>query len=1049
MSLFAIIKTIMRIRASIVFLLLLFLCSPIIKADPTQQGITISGTISDKDGPVIGANVSVKGSTVGTMTDEKGKYSLTVPSDGSLEIFFVGYKKVIIPVKNRKLIDVTLEEDTQLINEVVVVGYGTQRKATLTGAVSSLKGSEIVVTKNENIQNMLTGKIAGVRVTQGSAEPGAFKNTFDIRGMGTPLIVIDGIPRTMSEFQRLNPEDIEDMSVLKDASAAIYGVRSANGVVLVTTKKGEKNSKPQLSYSGNMTWSVPSGFFGPMNAVQYMTRQNEGTMKNPNQAQQTWAYPQDQMQPYIDGTKTGANWYNYLFRGYTPETQHNLSISGGNDRTHYYVSGGYFYENSFFKTDDRNYKKFNVLSNLSTKITNDLTFDMHFSVIADEANQPNQSAYWTIRDFWRMNPLVGPYADAAGTMYNNAVTEGENPYSFIHSDLIGWQKNQNRWFEGNSSLKWDIPYVKGLSVRGLFSYNYYVDNYTQYKKQYYQYLYDATSDTYTRYTISAPSQVNRMNKIQDVMMWQGMVNYDRTFGLHKVNATVVWESQMRGGDNFSAQRNLSLPIPYLLAGSVDGQIGNMSAAQGDLYKYSNNGLVGKLGYAFAEKYLLDAAFRYDGSSRFAPGRQWGFFPTVSAAWRISEEKFIKESSLSFINQLKLRGSYGVTGDDSSLQYQYVSGYNFPTPTDASGRQFVGGYVINNSFVASVDNRGIPNSDITWYTSKMFDVGADFEGWNGLFGFTLDYFNRDRDGLLATANGGIPTVVGAALPQQNINSDRTFGLELTLTHRHKIQDFIYQLSLMGSVTRVENRYVAIAPQGSSWDNWMNNPNNRMIGNVMGYGVMGYYTSWNQIWNSPMYADRTQLIGNLEYQDWNGDGVIDGHDYHPIGYNSAPWVNFGLNFNGTYKRFDLNFLFQGSALGSILYGEQTRGDSQTLTIMLDRYHPVDPSADPYNPATQWISGHWPYGDPRTMNFNNATNPNSFLLQNDTYLRLKSIELGYTLPDFKGCKLRLYVNAYNLLTFTGVKFVDPEHPSVGTDYGYEYPLNKTYSVGLSLKF
>jgi len=1021
--------------------------------DVSQQNPQkVTGTITDSKGEaLIGVDIVVSGSKQGVVTDENGKYEITVPSDGSLEISFIGYKKMTIPVKSRKTIDITLDEDTQLINEVVVVGYGMQRKATLTGAVSSLKGSEIAVTKNENVQNMLTGKVAGVRVTQRSAEPGAFNNSFDIRGMGTPLIVIDGIPRTMSEFQRLNPEDIQDLSVLKDASAAVYGVRSANGVVLVTTKKGEKGSKPQLSYSGTMTWQVPSGFFGPMNAVDFMTKANEGSMRNPNREQQVWTYSKDQMQPYIDGTQTGANWYDTVFRGYTPETQHNLSISGGNDRTNYYISAGYFYQNSFFKTDDRNYKKYNVLSNLSTKITKDLTFDMHLSVIADESDQPNQSSFWTIRDFWRMSPLIGPYADAAGTMYNHAVTEGENPFSFIHSDLIGWQKNQNRWFQGNGALKWDIPYIKGLSVRGMFSYNYYINNYTQYKKQYYQYMYNSASDTYTRYTVSAPSSVTRSNKLQGVMLWQGRVDYDRTFGLHKVNATVAWESQMSDGDNFNASRNLVLQIPYLLGGSADGQIGNMSAGQGDLYKRSNNGLIGKVGYSFADKYLLDAAFRYDGSSMFAPGHQWGFFPTVSAAWRISEEKFIKESGLSFINQLKLRGSYGVTGDDSSLQYQFVSGYNFPTASDP--RNFTGGYVINGNFVASVNNMGIPNTDITWYTAKMFDVGADFEGWNGLFGFTVDYFNRNRDGLLATRNGGIPTVVGAALPQENINSDRTFGLELTLTHRHKIQDFIYQLSLMGSVTRVQDRYIESAPQGSSWDNWQNNMNNRMVGTIKGLGYLGHYTSWNQIWNSPMYVDRTALIGSYEYQDWNGDGVIDGHDYHPIGYNQNPWINYSLNFDGTYKRFDLTFQFQGAALGSLLHGEQTRGDSNTLTIMLDRYHPVDPTADPYNPATQWVSGYWAYGDARSTNFNNTTNPNGLVLTDDTYLRLKNLTLGYTLPQFKGCNLRIYVSAYNLLTFSKLKDVDPEHPDYTygstTTYGYEYPLNRTYSVGLTLKF
>jgi TonB-linked SusC/RagA family outer membrane protein len=626
-----------------------------LKADISQQKpLTVTGIVRDNTGESLaGVSVVVSGSTVGTATELDGKYRIDVPSDGSLTISYIGFKKVVIPVKNRTEIDVMLEEDAQQIGEVVVVGYGTQQKVSLTGAVSAVKSAEIVVTKNENVQNMLTGKIAGVRVTQKTAEPGAFNNSFDIHGMGTPLIVIDGVPRTMEEFQRLNPEDIENLSVLKDASAAIYSVRSANGMVLITTKKGSKDSKLQISYSGTMTFQFVSGMPKPTDAISYMTTENERNMHN--LYDQKWIYSESEFEAYRNETKKNYDWYDYVFKNYASESQHNLSITGGNDRTNYYVGMGYLYQNSFFNTDDRKYDKYNVLSNLSTKIANDVTFDLHLSAIMDQRDQPNQSAIWTIRDYWRMNPLIGPYADEAETMYNHAVTEGENPVSFIHSDLIGWEKDQKKRIEGMASLKYDVPWVEGLSAKGMFSYNYNVTDFARHKKEYYQYRYDQASDSYQRYSVSSPSQLYRETKMKTVMLWQFLLNYDRAFGLHKVNGTLVWESQIRNGDNFNAQRNLILDIPYLLGGSADGQIGNMSTSGSDLYKEANNGLAGKFNYAFVNRYLFEAQFRYDGSSKFAPGYQWGFFPAVLAGWRISEETFIKDSGLSFIEQLKLRG----------------------------------------------------------------------------------------------------------------------------------------------------------------------------------------------------------------------------------------------------------------------------------------------------------------------------------------------------------------------------------------------------------
>ncbi len=1016
--------------------------------DIPQNGV--SGMVTTRTGePIPGVTVLVKGTSNGTVTDIDGNYSLTNLSNDAVLVFsFVGMKTQELPVEGKSSLSVVMEEDAIGIEEVVAVGYGIQKKATLTGAVAAVKGDEIVATKNENAQNMLTGKVSGVRVTQRTAEPGSFRTNLDIRAMGTPLVIIDGIPRTEQDFQRLDPNDIDNISVLKDASAAIYGVRAANGVVLVTTKKGT-NKKLQMNYSGSFTWQVPSGLPATVNVPDYMTLRNERAMHNVNGGAPI--YTQDQIDEYLNGTRQGTDWYDLTFSNYAPQTMHNLNATGGNERTTFYVGLGYQYQEGFFKSSDLTYNKYNVRSNISTKITDNLTLDVNMNLIMDEQDRPNTDSWWIIRAFWRQGAHIPAYANNDPTKPYHGLIEGDNPISFMDKDLVGFKKFNKKWVQPAASLKYDIPGVEGLYVKGLFSYDYFVSNDNLFQKEYTQYTYDEASETYQTYTRNSPNRITRESYFRTQYLSQTSINYNGTFDKHDIAATAIWETQKRKSDNFLAQRNLVLPLPYLFAGEAEGQLATMSSGGNDLYEDANLALAGRANYAYDDKYLAEFLFRYDGSSRFGEGQQWGFFPAASFGWRISEEGFFENSSaLSFVDQLKLRVSYGKTGDDNAARYQFISGYNYPSSSDR--RNFTGGYVFDGSFNASADNKGIPNELITWYTSKTFDIGFDYVGWNGLFGVTADYFSRNREGLLATRNGGIPTVVGASLPEENLNSDRTYGFELELTHRNQIQDFLYSVKGLLSLARVKRLYVERGDIGSSWSNWRNNQNDRLQGVHWGYQGAGRYESWEDIWSSPVYIGRGTIIGDYIYEDWNGDGEINGDDSHPIRYNQYPWMNFSLIFDASYQNFDLNFLLQGSAMSSAFYGEQLReplwgnGNSSAMQQFMDRWHPVDPTADPYDPATEWTSGHFAYTG--TLPDYNST----FNAENGAYLRLKSVELGYTLPSTLMSKtgiknLRVYVNAYNLLTITKVDYMDPEHPD--ETYGYLYPLNKTVSVGLNVKF
>ena len=1027
------------------------------------QNITISGVVTDnKNEPVVGATVAVKNTTVGTITNIDGEYSIEAASDAVLVYQFIGLMTQEVNVEGRSTINVSLQLDQQNLEEVVVVGYGTQRKVTLTGAVAGVKGEDLRKTKNENPQNMLTGRIAGVRVWQKSAEPGAYNNNFDIRGLGAPLVVIDGVPRSVGEFQRLNPNDIEDISVLKDASAAIYGVRAGNGVVLVTTKKGSKEGTVKVSYNGSYTLQEPSGMPVLADPFETMTLYNERSMNNINGG--TIIYTEQDFEDFRNGTRRAEDWTSLLFSDFSPQTQHDVSINGGGEKTQYYVSMGYLDQEGFFKSGDLNYNKINLRSNITTEILEGLKFDLNLSGITDERNTPYSSAVDIIRNYWRQGVLFPAYADPEQTMLSyEGLDLEENTVAKMTSDISGYRKFQQKYFQSSAALNFDFgtlsAALKGLSAKAMVSYDYRMDDNTIYRKEYYQYAYNELSDSYDAklYNPSSPNQLKREFYSKQQKLAQFILNYNRTFNdVHKVSGLVGWETQKSVGDNFYAQRDLAFGMEYLFAGVDEGQLGGMSSSKNDIYERAASALIGRVNYTYADRYIIEGQFRYDGSSKFAEGHQWGFFPSASVGWRVSEEPFFKSvTQLGFVNQLKLRASYGVLGDDGSAEYGWVNGYTYPATSGNAEKgyynQYAPGYVFGSQFIYGVSRLPIPNINYTWLTSHTLDIGVDFEGWDGLFGFSFDYFDRRRKGIFARREAALPTVVGATAPLENLDSDRHFGMDLELTHRNKIGEFSYNVKAIATVTR-QKREIASGqgPYANSYDEWRHdNLTNRYQGVQFGYESAGRFESWEDIWSYNLYKERDALPGDYKYVDWNGDGEINGLDEHPFAFDQTPWVNFSFSYGCSYKSFDMNFLLQGSALGSMEYKEPLysiwgSNGGGTLVQYLDRWHPVDPTADPYDPETEWVSGyygftgHYPRGN---SDFNRVST---------AYLRLKSIEFGYTVPQVRALSsmnIRVFANAYNLFTITGVKFVDPEHPD--DDLGRMYPLSKTYTLGVSLSF
>lgn len=1034
--------------------MLLFVALPV-----SAQNVTVKGTVADENGePIIGANVTVVGNkTLGSISDFDGNFTIAAPANSTLEISFIGYLTQRVKVGSKSSYKIVLKEDAAKLDEVIVVGYGTQKKATLTGAISQIGNEELQMTKTQDTKNMLTGKIPGVRVTQNTSEPGEFgKGNFDIRGYGgSPLIVVDGVPR--GNFERIDPNEVESISVLKDASAAVYGVRGGNGVILVTTKKGDSSGKAKVEYNMYYGIQTPSEVLRPVSSVDRMILFNEKSMRNLTDPRIT--YGDESFAPYLNGEKVSTDWYDAVIDESAPQQQHNLSVSGGSNKVNYFLNFGYMDQKGFLKSNSLDYNRYNFRSNLSAEVLEGLTVSAKVGFTIDERYRPYTDTWEIFKALWRSVPDDPVYANN-NPAYLYKPSDIQNPVGMMDDALSGYKKNRTKLLSSTFEAEWAVPWVKGLKIKGLFSYDNTISDNETWKKAYDEYTYVAATDSYSPYTRQSPTNLNRYYGNSWTRLWQAQINYDNTFGKHHVTGMLAVEEAYSKGDNISANRNFAIPLPYLFAGEAENQEGTASA--GGIYDNANRGYIGRFNYDYAGKYMAEFSFRYDGSSRFPKDNKWGFFPSVSAGWRISEESFIKDN-LTFVDNLKIRASYGEMGHDGT-NFQWITGYDYPNTSGGKYNNYSKGYMFGGSVVNSLAFRSVPNPDITWYTLKTLNVGIDADMWNGLLGVTFEVFQRDQDGIIGNRNSTVPGTFGASMPQENLNSNRTKGVELELRHHNRIGDFTYSIAGNVSYTRTQNRYIERNPSGNSFANWQDRNNTNRYNDIwFGYGAAGRYTSLEQIAHSDIFANSSTLPGDYIYEDWNGDGTIDSMDKYPIATTLAsgsfedfqnkrnyPLMNFGINLNASWKGFDLSMNFQGAAMSYIALGEAHTNpllwNGNALDTFLDRWHPADPTQDPYDPTVQWISGYHAYG---------AITPDNnsmFIIQKGDYLRLKTLELGYTFPKkwtrFVGVQnLRIYMNGYNLLTFTGVKGVDPEKPA--DLFGYMYPLNKTYNFGASITF
>jgi len=1007
----------------------------------------VTGVVRSTDGPLAGVTIVSKiNSNNGTSSNQEGRYSIEVNSNDSLIFSSVGYVQQTIAVNGRKVINVELLSQQEQFDEVVVVGYGTQKKANLTGAISTIQASEIQTTTHSSLAQKLQGKVPGLQIRQNTGGPGDFDAMINIRGFGSPLYVIDGIVRDGgNEFQKLNPEDIESISVLKDASAAIYGVNAANGVIIVTTKKG-KSGRAQFQYNAVFGMQSPTDMPEVANAAQWMEVRNDA---NVNIGLPPFI-SKEELEKYQQGAPgyESTNWYDETMKPYAGQQQHTISAQGGAENITYFSSFGFLQDKGLLKSDAINYDRYTFRTNLTAKLTNNLSAAVEVSGRYDRKDGAGYSIFDILRGTISALPINKPYLNG-NLEYPTHITDGQssNPVAISDPNISGYTQDVNKQFQSAVTLTYTVPKVPGLSLKGLASYD--SNNFLNksLSKSYKLYSYDANEDVYNAALLRHPTSLgngyNDMNRVNI----QAQVNYNRLFDeKHNVGGTLVYEER----HGWSRSSGLSREFQFFTNDQIDLGDQNNQRTSGMESQWGNRSFIGRVTYDFLGKYLFEAAARYDGSYRYHPDRRWGLFPVISAGWRVSEEKFFKDN-VSFISNLKFRASYGMVGQDAGNPFQYVPGFS------SSG---AGGYEFSNgTYVSGVSAPGIVNEELTWFESKITDIGLDLGLFAGKVNLELDVYQRDRTGLLAVRNVSLPNTFGGNLPEENLNSDRVRGIEFGLGYTQTFGDFRLDVGGNFNFARTMNVYIERGPFVNSMDRWRSSNLERWNDVVWMYDKIGQFQSEEDILYAPIQngelGNSREMVGDYIYRDVNSDGVIDGNDVTPLAWSGTPKMFYGLTIGAKYKGFDFNMLLQGSANYSVrfthAYAEVMWGGGNYPAYFNDRWH----LSDPYDPNSEWIAGEWP-ASRRISDMGAMYNESSVWRKDASYVRLKSLELGYTLnPDLlKGIGiqgLRVYLNGYNLLTITDpfVKAFDPERIEGALNTGWVYPLSKSYNVGLNLTF
>ncbi|PWK78424.1 TonB-linked SusC/RagA family outer membrane protein [Mucilaginibacter oryzae] len=1010
----------------------------------------ISGQVTDEKGQTLpGVSVALKGTSTGVVTDINGKFSINVPnaSSGTLVFSYIGYNKQEIILNGQTTINVQLQADSKSLNEVVVVGYGTQKKATLTGSISQVKGAELVKSPQPNLSNSLAGRFSGVIVNNRSGEPGYDGSSITIRGQATTgsndvLIVVDGVPGQIGGLERLDPNDIESMSVLKDASAAIYGNRAANGVILVTTKRG-KTGKPTINYSFNQGFSSPTRLPKMADAATYARIVNEIGYYASQGGGLNQTYSEAEIQKFRDGSDPlnypNTDWEKQTLKSTALQNQHSLSVAGGSEDVKYFVSLGTIYQDGIYKSGVTKYHQYNFRSNIDANVTKRLKVGLSLSGRQEDRIFPQIGAGDVFRSVYRAKPTIAAF-------YPNGLPtrgiEGTNPAVAV-TDIGGTNNNPKQVFNGILRGSYAIPGIEGLSLDGFFSID---KSYTfdkNFSKPYILYNYNKSTDVYEQNIVGGNNQKATLFESQNnesLITSNIKLNFTRKFGLHDINAFVGYEQSQNHLEYFDANRYnyLSTQLPELSQG---GGAATDYLNSGYSSNYNRRSVISRLAYAYDEKYLFEGQLRADGSSIFPSGKQWGYFPSASVGWRISKENWFK-NSVTFFDDLKLRASYGSLGNDNVKGFQYFDNY----------------ILVNNGFVAydpkvstnviqpNVNLVKLANPNITWEVSRKLDIGINA---TFLHNFTVEaiYFKQKRSDILTSRNASLPGSSGIVnpyndgnpnytplVPSENIGKVNSQGFEATLGYNHTGEKFSWGVS--GNVTYAKSKIIFIDEAAGTLP--YQRKTGRPLNTYLLYNAIGIFRTQAELDSYP-HVPGAQ-VGDLKYEDYNKDGKLTADDQTRSKYGNIPQITYGMTVNAAYQNFDLSLLFSGQAQVSqyVLPEAGTVGNFYSSWAD-NRFSPTNPN------------GTYPKVADRSSNSVSGSYQNTFWLNDASFLRLKNVQLGYNfnapfLSKLKIGGLRVYASAFNLFTITKVKDYDPEGNSGS---GQFYPQQRIINLGVNVKF
>ncbi len=1047
------------------------LCILLASMSAHAQKVHVTGSVKDDKGaPAPNASVVVKGAKTGVTTDEAGAFSIDVPNQKSVLIISnAGFQTQEIAVGTKTNINFNLVVSTSQLNEVVVVGYATQKKLTVTGAVTALKGESLVKSPAVDLSNSLAGRLPGLVVIQQSGEPGYDGATISIRGTNTlgnssPLVVIDGVPDRDGGLGRLNPRDIESISVLKDASAAIYGARAANGAILVTTKRGT-TGKPKITYDFNQGYSQPTRLPKLSNAYEYANIMNEipiyksipvgewtaawtaikntGTYDSPTPGVSTLNanYSPDAVKKYADQTDPwgypNTDWFGDAFKTWSPQSRHNLQLSGGSENFRYFSSLGYVSQDAYYKNSATNYHQYNFRTNLTAKVNPYITTNLGILVRREQRRFPTESAGSIFRMLMRGRPTepeVWPNGKPGPDIEN-----GQNPY-VITTNATGYNDNPTDYTQGTGSIEITNPWIAGLklTLSGAVDKNSNTSKTWQTPWRLY---------TWDRVTFEADGKTPKLvgairSNFTDPRLTQSygsvlntnlsaQLNYDHKIGAnHTIGLMAGVTKENFKGENFLAYRRnyISPAVDQIFAGgSLQQNTG------GSAYERARLGYYGRVQYNYKEKYLAEFIGRYDGSYMFPEAHRFGFFPGLLIGWNISKESFFHVPA---VDNLKLRASYGQMGNDQVFyngalqEYGYLSTYSFNS------------FPINGAVATTLGETLLANPNFTWEKANNYNVGLDATLFNNKLDITLEYFYNKRDQILIQKTGSTPGSAGITLPPVNGGRVDNRGYEFSVAYNTKIgNDFTMRAGVNGGYAKNKVVFMDEIPGAPDYQLQEGKP----IGGYLVYKSAGVFRDEAEIAKNTIdYSGVTgKLIpGDMKFEDVNGDNKITADDRVRLDKSNKPTFNYGATIEMRYKNFDLNILFQGATGAAIRIQTESGDIGNYLKYSYDHRWTIDnpSSVDPRLASrgdTYFTGGNF--------------GGNTYYLFSKDYIRLKNIELGYNLPQnilnkAKITNLRIFVNGLNLITLDKNKIFDPEATA---ESGVYYPQPRVINAGLSLTF